>query len=61
MARALICQQLRDGSPLAVMRTMFERCAHCYEDISRPAGNCSGLHRHKCTKCGYEFEDDTSD
>ena len=39
----------------------FERCAHTYVEISRPAGNRSGLHTDRCSRCGYETSYDTSD
>jgi hypothetical protein len=36
-------------------------CAHTYIEESRPAGNRSGEHVDRCTKCGFRRCYDTSD
>lgn len=36
-------------------------CEHRYAEVSRPAGNRSGLHTSRCTICGYVNSYDTSD
>jgi hypothetical protein len=35
-------------------------CIHEFKEVSRPAGNRSGIHVDRCDKCGHEQSRDTS-
>jgi hypothetical protein len=36
-------------------------CVHEFKEISKPAGNRSGIHVDQCAKCGHQQSRDTSD